>query len=51
MRSRRTWQARRAADIAREAIAAFGRVDILVNNAGIIKLSAAEDHTMETLTR
>lgn len=36
-----------AADVAREAIAAFGRVDILVNNAGIIKLSAAEDHTME----
>lgn len=36
-----------AADIAQEAIAAFGRVDILVNNAGIIKLSAAEDHTME----
>lgn len=36
-----------AADVAQEAIAAFGRVDILVNNAGIIKLSAAEDHTME----
>lgn len=36
-----------AAQVAQEAIAAFGRVDILVNNAGIIKLSAAEDHTME----
>lgn len=35
-----------AADVAKEAIAAFGRVDILVNNAGIIKLSAAQDHTM-----
>ena len=35
-----------AARIAREAIAAFGRVDILVNNAGIIKLSPAEEHTM-----
>lgn len=35
-----------AADVAQEAVAAFGRVDILVNNAGIIKLSAAEDHTM-----
>lgn len=36
-----------AAHVAREAIAAFGRVDILVNNAGIIKLSDAEEHTME----
>lgn len=36
-----------AACVAKEAIAAFGRVDILVNNAGIIKLSAAQDHTME----
>lgn len=36
-----------AADLAREAVAAFGRVDILVNNAGIIKLSPAEDHSME----
>ena len=35
-----------AADVAAEAIAAFGRVDILVNNAGIIKLAAAEDHTL-----
>lgn len=36
-----------AAQVAQEAIAAFGRVDILVNNAGIIKLSPAEAHTME----
>lgn len=36
-----------AAQVAEEAIAAFGRVDILVNNAGIIRLSPAEDHTME----
>ena len=36
-----------AARVAREAIAAFGKVDILVNNAGIIKLSPAEDQTME----
>ena len=36
-----------AAQVAKEAIAAFGRVDILVNNAGIIKLSPAEAHTME----
>lgn len=36
-----------AAQVAQEAIAAFGRVDILVNNAGIIKLAAAEEHTME----
>lgn len=36
-----------AAGAAREAIAAFGKVDILVNNAGIIRLSPAEDHTME----
>lgn len=36
-----------AAGVAREAIAAFGRVDILVNNAGMIKLAPAEDHTME----
>lgn len=36
-----------AAEVAREAIGAFGRVDILVNNAGIIKLSDAENHTME----
>ena len=35
-----------AAAIAQEAISAFGKVDILVNNAGIIKLAAAEDHTM-----
>ncbi len=35
-----------AADVAKEAVAAFGRVDILVNNAGIIKLAQAEDHTM-----
>lgn len=32
--------------VAKEALAAFGRVDILVNNAGIIKLSPAETHTM-----
>ena len=36
-----------AADVAKEAIAAFGKVDILVNNAGIIRLAPAEDHTME----
>ena len=36
-----------AAGIAAESIAAFGKVDILVNNAGIIKLAAAEDHSME----
>lgn len=36
-----------AAGVAREAVAAFGKVDILVNNAGIIRLSPAEDHTME----
>lgn len=36
-----------AAAVAREAMGAFGRVDILVNNAGIIKLSDAEEHTME----
>lgn len=36
-----------AAAVARESAAAFGKVDILVNNAGIIRLSAAEDHTME----
>lgn len=36
-----------AADVAREAVSAFGKVDILVNNAGIIRLSPAEDHTME----
>ena len=36
-----------AAAAAAEAVAAFGKVDILVNNAGIIKLSSAEDHTME----
>lgn len=36
-----------AAAVAREAIRTAGRVDILVNNAGIIKLSPAEEHTME----
>lgn len=36
-----------AAGVAKEAIAAFGRVDILVNNAGMIKLAPAEEHTME----
>ena len=36
-----------AGSVAKEAVAAFGRVDILVNNAGIIKLAPAEDHTME----
>lgn len=36
-----------AADIARQAIRAFGRVDILVNNAGIIRLASAEQHSME----
>lgn len=36
-----------AADVAREAVAAFGKVDILVNNAGIIRLSPAEEHSME----
>lgn len=36
-----------AADIAAQAIAAFGRVDILVNNAGIIRLSPAEDFSAE----
>lgn len=35
-----------ASAVAREAIAAFGRVDILVNNAGIIRLAAAEEHSM-----
>ena len=30
-------------DIAKKAIAAFGKIDILVNNAGIIRLSPAED--------
>lgn len=39
-------QSGRAAELAQDAVAAFGKVDILVNNAGIIKLSAAEDHTM-----
>lgn len=33
--------------LARQCIAAFGRVDILVNNAGIIRLSPAEDHSAE----
>ncbi len=33
--------------MAEEAIAAFGKIDILVNNAGIIKLSPAQEHTME----
>ena len=33
--------------VAKEALAAFGKVDILVNNAGIIKLSPAENQTME----
>lgn len=33
--------------VAQQSIAAFGRVDILVNNAGIIRLAAAEDHSME----
>ena len=36
-----------AAAVAEEAIAAFGKIDILVNNAGIIKLSPAQEHTME----
>ena len=36
-----------AESVAKEALAAFGKVDILVNNAGIIKLSPAENHTME----
>ncbi len=36
-----------AARVAREAVAAFGRVDILVNNAGVIRLSPAETHTLE----
>lgn len=36
-----------AARVAREAVAAFGRVDILVNNAGVIRLSPAEAHTLE----
>ena len=36
-----------AGQLAQQCIAAFGRVDILVNNAGIIRLSAAQDHTME----
>lgn len=36
-----------ASVIAKEALAAFGKVDILVNNAGIIRLAAAENHTME----
>ncbi len=36
-----------AAQVAKEAIAAFGGVDILVNNAGIIRLADAENHTME----
>lgn len=40
-------QSGQAEAVAREAAAAFGRVDILVNNAGIIKLAAAEEHTME----
>ncbi len=33
--------------VAAQAIAAFGHVDILVNNAGIIRLSPAENHSME----
>lgn len=36
-----------AAAVAKEAIGAFGKVDILVNNAGVIRLAAAENHTME----
>lgn len=36
-----------AAEIAARAVAAFGKIDILVNNAGIIRLSPAEDHSME----
>ncbi len=36
-----------AAAVAEEAIAAFGKIDILVNNAGIIRLSPAQEHTME----
>lgn len=36
-----------AAQVAAQAIAAFGRVDILLNNAGIIRLSPAQDHSME----
>lgn len=40
-------QSDEAARVAREAVAAFGRVDILVNNAGIIRLSPAQEHTME----
>lgn len=36
-----------AAAAAEEAAAAFGKIDILVNNAGIIRLSPAEDHSME----
>ena len=32
-----------APELARQCIAAFGRVDILVNNAGIIRLGPAED--------
>lgn len=36
-----------AEDLARQCVAAFGKVDILVNNAGIIRLSPAEDHTAE----
>lgn len=38
---------RDAAAAAEEAAAAFGKIDILVNNAGIIRLSPAEDHSME----
>jgi 2-deoxy-D-gluconate 3-dehydrogenase len=34
-------------DIAKKALTAFGKVDILVNNAGIIRLAAAENHTMK----
>lgn len=40
-------QSDKAQAVAKEALAAFGRVDILVNNAGIIKLSPAQEHTME----
>lgn len=33
--------------VAEEAVSAFGKIDILVNNSGIIRLSPAEDHSME----
>lgn len=36
-----------APELAKRCIDAFGKVDILVNNAGIIRLAAAEEHSVE----